>query len=420
MLGFLTKCASVYGDIVPLRLGRNRVIFINDPTDIEHVLVTNAQNFTKSYIVRLLRPVLGNGLLISDGSFWRRQRRLVQPAFNHERISSYGNIMVTAANEMLSDWQDGETRDIHKEMMRVTSRIVAKSLFGAEITDDTQDIAHAVGVVMENFSARRQSLFPIPLLVPTFSNLRLQRAIRAFDKIIYGFIDRRRESGKDHNDLLSMLLQARDEDDGSGMTDKQLRDEALTLFLAGHETTANALSWALYLISEHEKVETKLTAELRSVVGPRLARVEDLGSLRFTQRIILETMRLYPPAYILSRQAVRDFNLGDFRFPGGTIVLISQWVTHRQTKYFENPNEFDPERWKDDLAKRLPRCAYFPFGMGPRSCIGASFAMMEAVLLLAMVAQRFRLKILSEPKVEPWPSITLRPKFGISARLTKA
>jgi cytochrome P450 len=419
MLGFLTKCAREYGDIVPLRLGHKRVIFISHPSHIEHVLVTSNQNFTKSYIVRLLRPVLGDGLLISEGEFWRRQRRLAQPAFHRGRIAAYAEIMVVYAEQMLSGWQDGEIRDIHAEMMQLTSRIVAKTLFDAEITSDAHDVGDAIAIVMENFSARRESMFPLPTSIPTPANLRLRRAIRRFDEIVYGFIDQRRESAQDHGDLLSMLLQVRDEDDGSRMTDKQLRDEAVTLFLAGHETTANSLSWAWYLVSQHLDVGTKLIAELRAVLGERFPTVEDLPNLKYTERIILETMRLYPPAYLLSREAVHEFDLGSFRLPAGTTLLISQWVTQRDSRFFEDPEEFSPDRWASDLAKQLPKCAYFPFGMGPRTCIGNSFAMMESMLLLATVAQRFRFTIVPHHPVKPWTSITLRPKFGIKVQLSK-
>ena len=415
-LDFLTLCARDYGDIVPLRLGLKRIILVNRPEFIEQILVSDYQNFIKSYIPRFLAPVLGNGLLLSEGDFWRRQRRMTQPAFHRNRIAAYGRIMVQFTSRMISNWQAGETRDIHDELMSLTSEIVAKTLFDADLKE-TKEVRDGIEAVMNNFTSRRESLLTFPDSFPTLGNLRLRRAVQSFDDIIYGFIKQRRDSGEDRGDLLSILLHMSDEDDGSRMNDKQVRDEAVTLFLAGHETTANALAWTWYLLSRHPTVEARLVDEVKTALGGRSPTVEDLPNLRYTEDVVSEVLRLYPPAYFLSREAVKDFRLGNYQIPAGTTFLISQWVTHRDPRLFESSDQFIPERWANGLAKRLPKCSYFPFGAGPRTCIGSSFAMMESVLILATIAQKFWFTIDANQCIQPRPTVTLRPKHGVKATL---
>jgi cytochrome P450 len=413
LLGFLTKCAREQGDVVSLRLGWKPAVILNRPDLIEHIFVTQNQNFIKhSFFWRHVTAIFGNGLITSEGDFWLRQRRLAQPAFHRQRISGYGDVMVAYAGVMLDRWQDGETRDIHHEMMQLTSKIVAKTLFNAELPGDLDEFDSSFNIAINEISARFRRPFRIPDSIPTPGNLRYCNSVRRINQLIYGIIHQRRQNGEDQGDLLSMLLQAQDED-GSQMSDQQLRDEAVTLFLAGHETTALVLSWTWYLLSQHPDLEAKLHGELKRVLGDRTPNVNDLPQLVYTERIIMESMRLYPPAYVIGREAVRDCKIDGYDIPAHTTVFVSPWVVHHDERYFRNPEQFDPDRWANDFAKKLPRFAYFPFGGGPRLCIGNSFAIMEANLLLATIAQRFRLELVPEHPVVLHPSITLRPLYGM-------
>jgi cytochrome P450 len=420
MLGFFARCAWKYGDCVAFRLGWKPCLFINHPDLIEQVLVTDHRRFTKrTFALRLLVPMLGNGLLTSEGDFWLRQRRLAQPAFHPSRIAAYSNIMVSHTERLLARWRDGETRDVHAEMMSLALGIVAKTLFDAEVGEDVRVVGEALDRMMAYFSSRFEGFFPMPPSFPTPANLRLRRAVWRLNEIVYRIIQERRTSGADRGDLLSMLLHAQDEGDGSQMTDQQLRDEFVTLFLAGHETTANALSWTWYLLAQHPEVEAKLAAELHAVLGGRSPTLADLPRLAYTERVVLESMRLFPPVWGFGREALEEVELGGYRIAPGTTVMMLQWTMHRHPRYFDNPDAFEPDRWADGLAKRLPKYAYFPFGGGPRICIGNSFAMMEAVLVLATLAQQFRFTLVPGQRVIPWPSITLRPKGGIRTVLAR-
>ena len=419
LLGFLTRCAHDYGDVVYFRLGPRAHIMLNDPKDIEQVLVTENQNFIKNYILRLNHLLLGNGLVTSEGAFWLRQRRLIQPAFHRKQLASYAASMIAFTERMVVGWQDGQTRDVHADMMHLTLEIVAMTLFAADVGGEASEVGPAMEAGMESFVARLTSVFHWPEWIPTPSNVRLKRAARRLDAIIYRFIRQRRQTGEDRGDLLSILLQARDEDDGTRMTDKQLRDEMMTLFLAGHETTAIVLSWTFYLLARHPEVEAKLAAELASVLGGRSPAVADLPRLRFTERVVTESMRLYPPAYFMGREAIRDCEIAGYRVPAGMTLVMSQWVLHRDPRFFDRPDVFDPDRWADDRARKLPKFAYFPFGGGPRTCIGNHFAMMEAVLVLATVLSHFRLQLVPGHTVKPWPSVTLRPAQGIRVIVSK-
>jgi cytochrome P450 len=419
LLSFMTRVAHEYGDCAAFRLGWKRVCLVSHPDLIEEVLVTQARHFRKHYVLRLLRPTLGNGLLLSEGDFWLRQRRLVQPAFHRDRVNSYGDVMVAYAERLLAGWRDGEVRDLHAEMMRLTLEIVAKTLFDADVAGKAREVGEAMEQGMTTFVRRWRSLYPLPIWVPTPTNRLLRRVVGRLDRIIYGIIRERRTSGEDRGDLLSMLLHAQDADDGSRMTDKQLRDEAMTLFLAGHETTANAMAWTWYLLAQHPDVEARLTAELDAVLAGRAPTVADLPRLRYAEAVILESMRCYPPVYGFGREALDDCTVGGYRIRRGTTVIMSQWVVHRNPRYFPDPEKFDPDRWADGLAKRLPRFAYLPFGGGPRACIGNSFAMMEAVLLLAAISQKWRFSLLPDHPVIPLPTVTLRPKYGIRAMITR-
>ena len=418
-LGFHRDCAREYGDFVPFRILHYQAFYVFDPDAIEEVLVTKARDFEKSIAIRLLTPLLGNGLLLSEGDTWLRQRRLVQPGFHRQRIAAYGEMMTRFAEERLTRWKVGETLDVHVEMMAVTQAIVAKTLFDAKVDDDSGNVGHALHVLLVDFFQKLRSIVRFPDWVPTPANLKVRRAIRDLDAIVYRIIETRRASGEDRGDVLSMLLHAQDADDGSRMTDKQVRDEVMTLFLAGHETTAVALSWTWYLLAQNPRVEAALADELRTVLGGRTPTVADLPRLRYTEMVINESMRLYPPAYALSRQVLRDTEIGGYPIPARAAVVMPTWILQRDPRWFDSPEEFRPERWADDLAKRLPRFVYAPFGGGPRQCIGNTFALMEASLLLAAIAQRFRLELVPGQKIRPMPYVTLRPEPGIRMVLSR-
>lgn len=418
ILGLFTQTAREYGDVVRFRLPNMPAYLIIHPDQIEYVLVTANRNFKKHKIWRQLLSLFGNGLLTSEGDFWIRQRRLAQPAFHRNQIALYGNTMVDFTQRMLRSWENGKECDVHQEMMTLTIQIVAMTLFSADLRKEAPDVGYAMEIVMQEFQERFGRPFVIPEFIPTPGNLRFRKAIQQFDEIIYDIIRKRRTSGEDTGDLLSMLLHAQDED-GSRMTDHHLRDEIITLFLAGHETTAIALSWTWYLLALHPEIEKKLLEEIQGVLGGRLPTVNDLQNLRYAEMVILESMRLYPPAYGFGREAISDCEIGGYHVPSGTTIFMSQWVTQRDPRFFDSPLEFRPERWEKELVKKIPKYAYFPFSGGPRQCIGNSFAMMEAVLLLVTVLQEFHLDIVPNHPVVPQPSITLRPQYGVKVILKR-
>lgn len=418
VLGFLVACAQQYGDVVPIRVPRRRIVLVSHPDLIEPVLTAHARRTTKTILLNMLRPVLGDGLLLSEGDTWLRQRRLIQPAFHRQRIGGYGDVMAGYAERAMREWKDGQTRDVHADMMAITQAIVAKTLFDADVSDAAWDVGQALHVLTEDFSRRRTRLFELPAWIPTPARRRYRAAIARLDRIVYDIIAARRRSGEDRGDLLSILLAARDADDGSRMSDQQVRDEIMTLFLAGHETTAVSLSWTWYLLAQHPDVEAQLADELHRVLGGRPPTVADLPRLRYTEMVVTESMRLYPPAFMLTRRVVEPFEVGGHRVAPDTTLMMSQWVVQRDRRWFDTPEAFRPERWENDLAKRLPRYAYFPFGGGPRLCIGNSFALMEATLLVATIAQRFRFTLAPGATVTPLLSVTLRPAHGISMILS--
>jgi cytochrome P450 len=416
-LGFYADCARQYGDMVETRLGPFRIVLIYHPDAIEELFVTRNRDFIKSPGLQILRPLLGNGLFLAEGDTWLRQRRLAQPAFHRQRVAAYGEVMTALTERYVEGWKDGDVVEVHGEMMEVTQAIVGKTLFDADVSGDAHEVAQAARIMAEDFGARLTSLRLIPYWVPTPRNVRAWRAIRRLDGLIRRIIAKRRAGGEDRGDLLSMLLHARDVDDGSGMSEEQLRDEAMTMYLAGHETTAVTLSWTWYLLAQHPDVDARLARELREVLGGRAPTVEDLPRLRYADMVITESMRLYPPAFGIGRQAVKATEIGGHAVAPRDILIAPTWVVQRDIRWFEAPEVFRPERWADDLARRLPRFAYFPFGGGPRQCIGNAFAQMEAVLVLATIAQRFRLTLEPGQRVTPTPYITLRPEPGIRMRL---
>ena len=418
-LGFLTKIARDHGDVVAIRFLHRKIVVVNHPDLVEEVLVTRNRSFIKHFALRIAKNTMGEGLLTSEGDFWRRQRRLSQPAFHREKVAGHAGVMVEYAERMLAGWSDGRRLDVQEAMMRLTLEIVAKCLFDADVSGDSADASAAMETVLHCFTAQVNKVVRLSQFLPTPTNLRLKRAMRRLDGIIYRFIAERRATGEDRGDLLSMLLQATDpvEEGGAGMTDRQLRDEAMTLFMAGHETTANTLAWVWFLLSTHPEVESKLHAELDEVLPGRPPTFDDLPRLAYTEKVVTEALRLYPTVWLLGREAIEPTEVGGCPVPVGTTVYMSQWVLHRDPRFFDAPLVYRPERWDGGLAKKIPRYAYFPFGGGPRICIGNGFAMMEATLLLAAIARRFRVRVVQPDKVVPLPTMTLRPVGGIEVVL---
>jgi cytochrome P450 len=413
-LGFIERAQREYGDIVWMRFLYVPALFLYHPDDVEYVLVTNPKNFIKSMSLRsnFFQRLVGNGLLTSQGEDWKRARRLSQPAFHRERVASYGDVMVDYANRLASKWQAEETRDIHTDMMRLTLEIVVQCLFSADVSHDVDAVGATLKELVKPFASQATLKWILNNRLPTPAHLRFHRLAKKIDNVVYRIIAERRATGKDEGDLLSMLLAARDED-GSQMSDRQLRDEVMTLFLAGHETTALTLAWAWYLLGTHPEAERKFHAELDKVLGDRAPTTADLPRLKFTEQIAKESMRLYPPAYGLGREAIHDCEIGGYRVPAGTQVFMFQWATQRDPRFYDRPLEFRPERWTEDFIEQLPKYAYFPFGGGPRVCIGASFAMMEIILCLAAIGQRFRLELVPDHPVSIYPAMSLRPRDGI-------
>src|SRR5947209_15963861 len=418
-LKFFTRLAREYGDAVQFRAGPQRVFLLNHPDYVRDVLVTHHERFQKGRALQRSKRLLGEGLLTSEGDYHRRQRRLAQPAFHRQRLNSYGQVMVEYAAKTSERWRDGQTLDIHDEMMRLTLAVVGKTLFDADVESDADEVGEALTEVMELFGYMMLPFSELLEKLPLAPRRRFERARARLDAVIYRIIEERRRSGADRGDLLSMLLFAVDEEgDRSGMTNEQLRDEVMTLFLAGHETTSNALTWAWILLAQNPEAETKLHEELDAVLeGGRTPTVEDVARLRYTEMVVAETMRLYPPAYAIGRLSLEDHKVGDYLIPRGSLVLVSQYVMHRDPRFFPCPEAFDPLRFAPEPKEARPQFAYFPFGGGPRRCIGEGFAWTEGVLMLATLARRWRLRLAPGQRVEPQPRITLRPKGEVRMKI---
>ena len=418
-LDFFTTLARTYGDVTSYRMGGEQLFLINEPKLIRDVLVTNNRNFTKSRGLERSKRLLGQGLLTSEGAMHLRQRRLMQPAFHRDRVAGYGDLMVGYADRMRRAWVDGATLDISREMNRLTLSIVGKTLFDVDVEEQAATVGEALTAVMESFW---MTMLPFAevlerLPVPKLRRARMARA--RLDAIIYRMIADRRSSGSDRGDLLSMLLAAQDEDDGRGMTDQQVRDEAMTIFLAGHETTANALTWTWFLLSGAPDIEARLHDEVDRALQGRLPSIGDLPSLSFVERVVTESMRLYPPAWIIGRRAIDEYRVGEYIAPPRSILVMSPYIMQRDERFYRDPERFDPDRWTPEFRAALPKFAYFPFGGGPRQCIGESFAWMELILLVATIAQQCRLRLVPGHPVVPQPLITLRAKHGMRMTVEK-
>lgn len=415
-LGFLRRAAEQYGDVVHIRFGPNRHVYLlNDPEHIKEVLVAKQASFRKAKGLQTAKAVVGEGILTSEGAHHLRQRRLMQPFFRKDRVNGYAGTMVSQTEKLLDTWKDGQERLISDDMMELTLSIITETMFGTNLTEGVAEIGRAVEKGMRYVSRKASSFIDLPESFPSKSRKDFEESAKLLDDVIFSIIEQRRKNPQEHaEDLLSMLLAARDEEDGSGMTDRQVRDEVTTIFLAGHETTANTLSWTWYLLSQHPEAERKFADELDAVLGGRTPTVDDVDRLTYTQQIIQESMRLYPAAWAINREAVEDVEIGGNRFKQGDTLMMSQYVMHRNPKYYADPDEFRPERFAGDFLKTLPQFAYFPFGGGPRICIGNNFALLEAALILATIGSRFRLRLApGHPPVVPEPLITLRPRDGL-------
>lgn len=404
-----------YGDFVKLRFGPFPVYVANHPDPFHEILVSDASKYFKTRVTKVaLDDILGNGLFVNDGDSWKRQRKLTQPAFHTKRIANYAEVIVDYANQLAEQWHSGEHIEVDREMTSLTMRIISKTLFDASVTGEEDALGEAITTALKIVDDRFRRLMPLPRWLPLRENRDMRQALTKLDSIVQSFIDERRRTGEDKGDLLSMLLMAQDEDGGSGMTDKQVRDEAMTLFGAGHETTANALTWTWYLLSQNPEALEKLQAELDTVLGGRLPTYEDLPRLQYTEMVIKESMRIFPPAWGTSREAIQDVTVSGYPLKKDSIVLINIYGVHRDERFFPDPLKFIPERFSPENEKTIPKLAYLPFGAGPRVCIGNAFAMMEAKLILATLAQRFELALTPGHTVKDERIFVLRPKFGMS------
>jgi cytochrome P450 len=417
LAGFLLALHREQGDIAHARVGNLHVHLIAHPDHVRDVLVTHQRVFMKGHVLQRAKMLLGEGLLTSEGEFHLRQRRLVQPAFHRQRVAAYAREMVDRAWITGDRWRDGQTVDMDREMMGLTLAIVARTLFDADVDAEADEIGGALTEVLRLF----QTVF-IPGMqlldrLPLPHTRRFARARGRLDATIYRLIAERRAErvrGEERGDLLSMMLAAQDaEGDGGSMTDEQLRDEAMTLFLAGHETTSNALTWTWYLLSQHPAVEARMHEEIDRVLGNRRATADDLPALPYTRMVLTESMRLYPPAYAIGRRALEDYEVEGFVIPRGCLVVVSPLVTQRDPRWFPDPERFDPDRWTPEAQASRPKFSYFPFGGGTRMCIGDQFAWTEGLLLLATLSQRWRAELAAGQRVAMKPMITLRPRFGM-------
>jgi cytochrome P450 len=423
MLQFYAQNWRQYGDVVRFRMGPLVQFLVVQPEHIKHILATNNDNYTKGIGMTKLKILLGNGLFTSEGDFWRRQRRIMQPTFTHKGVVRLANDMSTITKTMLDEWntpaEQGEHVDVSFEMMRLALNMIAKTTLDIDANQMAATTYQAFTDALEFIITRTITIVDAPLFVPTAQNRRFKRAISTLDNIIYGIIAKRRLQGDNTGDMLSLLLQARDEETGEAMTEQQLRDEVMTIFFAGHETTALTLTWVWYLLSEHPEVEAKLHAELDGVLGGRTPTLEDVTNLAYTRMVVEEAMRLYPPAAMFVRDATGNDALGPYHVPKRSMMVLSPYITHRHPALWNNPEAFDPERFAPEPLKQRHLYAYFPFGAGPRKCIGNHFAMLESQLVLAMVAQRFRLRMVRGQAVKPHFGGTLRPANNLLMRLER-
>jgi cytochrome P450 len=415
-IGVFTKAARRFGNVVYFKIGPRRGYLISDPADVRHVLQDNSRNYHKSPLYDKLRVVLGNGLLTSEDDFWLRQRRIAQPAFHRQRMLGLAGTMADQARTTAAAWRSlasrGQPVDVEEEMMKLTRTVVLRALLGADLGPYTTTIDEAWTTINQYIGESFWSLgFTDTLPTPKYRRFQAARAV--LRGAVEHVISEHRRTAADQPDLLSMLMTARDEDTGETMTDEQLRVEVTTFLLAGQETTSLALTWTWYLLSQHPSARERLEREIDTVLGGRPPEYSDLANLSYLRMVVDESMRLYPPAWGFSRQALADDELGGFRLPQGWLAFVIPWVLHRDPAYWEEPEAFDPERFSPERSADRPKFVYIPFGAGPRQCIGSQFALIEAQLTLATLAQSYRLHLKSGHNADPWPLITLRPRYGM-------
>ena len=424
-LGFLSRVAQQYGDFVHFEGGGHQFYILSHPDAVRDVLVTKDDCFIKGPALQRAKETLGDGLLTSEGEFHRKQRRLAQPSFHPQRVAHYGQAMAGIADRAAAKWRDGERVDIHEKMMAITLQIVAKTLFDADIEQDVDAIGGAVDISVKMFTRAMAPWGPILDRLPLPSNFRFKRARRRLFETLDRFVAEHRRQGQDQGDLLSTLLKAHDAeqlsnpDGDNAARDLRLRQELYIIFTAGHETTANALAFTLYLLAKNCDVEEELLAEIQQVVGNRLPTVEDVENLAYAKMVLAESMRLYPPAWALGRQSTREVEIAGYQLPKDAVVLNCQWIVHRDPRWYPQPEKFDPQRWTPQAKAQRPRWSYFPFGGGSRQCIGESFAWMEALLVLATVLPKWKMELLDDGPLALRPTITLRPKHGIGVVVRK-
>jgi len=418
---FLLDCAK-QGDLVRFSVGRIEAFLVNRDTWVRHILQDNHRNYSKNTIqYNSLAQVTGRGLLTSDGEIWLRNRRLEQPAFSRPRLAALDQVVIPAVERMLTEWegaaQRGEVLDVDQQMMRLTLEVVGKALFSIDLSRSAQQLTQATLTALDHIVYQAQNLITPPLWVPTPRNVRFRRAVADLDAAVYALMDERLTSGEPGEDMLGMLLRARDPETGAAMTRRELRDEVITLLIAGHETVASSLTWTWYLLARNPSVWQKLRDEVQVQLGGRMPGSADLANLPWTAQVFNEALRLYPPAWLITRQAIAADALEGVTIPAGALMILSPYVLHRHPAYWPEAEVFDPRRFAQDVEQGRPRYRYIPFGGGPRLCIGSQFAQVEAQLILAAVTQRFRLELVGEEEVPAMPLVTLRPKGGLHMRV---
>jgi cytochrome P450 len=419
-LGTLTRGHEEFGDVVAYRIGPIRGVVVSRPDLVDEVLVHKAKSFKKDVMSHMLHPATGDGIFLSEGEFWKRQRRMVTPTFHKQKIAIYADAMVSYIETMCEWWSGGGERDVVPDIMETALGIATKTLFSVDLDCELgRKLAAAMSEVMTTVAMRITSALPLPEFVPTPLMLRLKRAVAELDKLVYQFIEERKNGQSSADDLLSLLLEARDNDgDGTGMTDRQVRDEVMTIFMAGFETTSLSLAWMCHVLATHPAIQSQLRREVVEMLGERRATAADYTRLPYTESVVNETLRLYPPVAMIGREALVDVELGGYRIRKGTAVWPAPWITHRDPHLWDMPLEFRPERWTSGSRAERPKHSFFPFGGGPHNCIGRMYAMMEMVLGIATIVRKYELDSVPDMEPHPFPGYTIRPEPGVTVKLT--